>query len=652
MAHWVASSAAAFGPATSTSSSTRDGARELTAQQLLATDSRNGGQAQQTTNGAATQPARRARRTRRTPSQISTKSLPVYMKEPGEQEVVIYRGPEDMEDMPPTTTNVIMPAVMEGPDASSVDLSEPQLYVPMPDSPHDMPLLATDESSTTSHPDNHVDNSRSNLIPTHRSRPSTSTLASSEEGLTLEEDVVTSHIDLRGDAPPYFEVVPLENLSSLDTPALSPATPDSPSPAQPGPENTDTNAPPTSSSSIRQQGSSRLSGLFNIFHGGRTASTASSRLATTSGAPGSRHRRDDSDASADTTFTHQTPNQRAASRATMHRPSFSGSGSMFSIMTCSRSRLVEHQPLTSPSTLSVNSISAPLSHTLVRTEFTYPKTGPTPEQVKLISSREAFQRFGVPYGQEALAFAASSSRVELPNIPPPDFEEVAWNGLPGPESRRDHPETVQEEDVQESNGDVGHGAVGPISSDASQAPQVEAGSSNANPEKAVETTTSSLAVNGPIAPPGLEASVGTTTGPSQSMTSTLVVPIEPVPTSSSTSLHTNIPPRSESRASSALSFATAEESIHTTPSPSPYTSVSSRLTIPKVTVSASVDAENDGNTGAATTPSTSTPTTPRTLHGSLHDREDTDTTLMNFSTPMMPAEIGRENAVSTVVVAS
>jgi hypothetical protein len=35
---------------------------------------------------------RRSRRTRRTPSQISTTSLPLYMKEPGDQELVIFRS--------------------------------------------------------------------------------------------------------------------------------------------------------------------------------------------------------------------------------------------------------------------------------------------------------------------------------------------------------------------------------------------------------------------------------------------------------------------------------------------------------------------------------------------------------------------------------
>ena len=52
--------------------------RELTAEQLA--------------NGATQTPSgRRPRRNRRTPSQISTRSLPVYMKEPGDEELVIFR---------------------------------------------------------------------------------------------------------------------------------------------------------------------------------------------------------------------------------------------------------------------------------------------------------------------------------------------------------------------------------------------------------------------------------------------------------------------------------------------------------------------------------------------------------------------------------
>jgi len=60
--------------------------RELTAEQLVGsingTDLPASGQARQT---------RRTRRPRRTPSQVSVTSLPAYNKEPGEEELVIFR---------------------------------------------------------------------------------------------------------------------------------------------------------------------------------------------------------------------------------------------------------------------------------------------------------------------------------------------------------------------------------------------------------------------------------------------------------------------------------------------------------------------------------------------------------------------------------
>ena len=66
------------------------GVRELTAAELAGTI--NGG-----TTGNGEVPAapaartRRTRRPRRTPSQMSVTSLPAYNKEPGEQELVIFR---------------------------------------------------------------------------------------------------------------------------------------------------------------------------------------------------------------------------------------------------------------------------------------------------------------------------------------------------------------------------------------------------------------------------------------------------------------------------------------------------------------------------------------------------------------------------------
>ena len=59
------------------------GGREVTAEQLVGSDS--------SAELPATRQPRRNRRARRTPSQISVTSLPVYNKEPGEEELVIFR---------------------------------------------------------------------------------------------------------------------------------------------------------------------------------------------------------------------------------------------------------------------------------------------------------------------------------------------------------------------------------------------------------------------------------------------------------------------------------------------------------------------------------------------------------------------------------
>jgi hypothetical protein len=63
-------------------------ARELTAEQLAGTINGENRPA----NGTALRTARRPRRPRRTPSQMSVTSLPPYNKEPGEEELVIFRS--------------------------------------------------------------------------------------------------------------------------------------------------------------------------------------------------------------------------------------------------------------------------------------------------------------------------------------------------------------------------------------------------------------------------------------------------------------------------------------------------------------------------------------------------------------------------------
>lgn len=57
--------------------------RELTAEQLAGSDT--------AINLPTTRAPRRTRRPRRTPSQVSVTSLPAYNKEPGDEELVIFR---------------------------------------------------------------------------------------------------------------------------------------------------------------------------------------------------------------------------------------------------------------------------------------------------------------------------------------------------------------------------------------------------------------------------------------------------------------------------------------------------------------------------------------------------------------------------------
>jgi len=118
--------------------------------------------------------------------------------------------------------------------------------------------------------------------------------------------------------------------------------------------------------------------------------------------------------------SHGTPSRSRVGRTHRDRNNNSSTGSVFTVLSRTISRNHDDGPLTSPSMISLNSISPPLTHTATRTEFTYPRTGPTSDQVKFLSSKETFGRFGLPYGPDAVAFAASSSRQNLP----PDFDSI------------------------------------------------------------------------------------------------------------------------------------------------------------------------------------------------------------------------------------
>lgn len=314
--------------------------RELTAEQLAGS-----------INHAPGAPARRTRRPRRTPSQISTVSLPAYMKEPGEQELVVSRGP-DGEDvaMPPASA-------MDDEDESNDDHQpdEPRdsndnsRYTPMPHSPNDTPLLGG--------------------------------------------------VDLRGDAPAYFEVV--EQGDEHYPPGISVAAPEP------------------------DEAPQRRSGFFSLFR------PAPPPIPIPSASPTN----DTNTLSLTHTRTRSTtaPSPSPSPLPSRHRASTSTS-TLFSLGRKKSSASLSGHNLTSPSLISLASISHPLPHTLIKTEFSaLPKTGLTPEQLSLISGTKegGLGRFGVPWGEAAVAYAhasASTSRVALGEdgeAPPPGWEEVS-----------------------------------------------------------------------------------------------------------------------------------------------------------------------------------------------------------------------------------
>ncbi|KAI0717903.1 hypothetical protein C8T65DRAFT_571237 [Cerioporus squamosus] len=580
-------------------------AREVTADQLVGSNTTTTG-----TNGA-----RRPRRTRRTPSQISTHSLPAYMKEPGEQEIVIGRGADGMEGDIPIT--VEMPPVDEHETDTpygSVDLTRPStVYSPVPHTPHDLPLLQGSDLD-----------SRQHLSPDH---PGMATRASFDSMISSAEGGSQHYLD---DAPAYETVV----LNDESTSTTSPTYPPAAAASVPAPERT----------SAEQSGTTHRRSMFaSIFHP-RHARGPSANGPSPAASPEPRsssgHTREDSSPSVLSVPTSEREQRR--SRMIRHQPSHSGSGSMFSLLSRTRSNgnLNGADALTSPSMISLHSISSPLTHTLVKTEFAYPRGGPTPDQLRLIASRESFMRFGKPYGADAIAYAASSSRVDLE--PPPGFEEVA-----GPSGSSPSPQVRDSPSSGPHDEEDGHASEPNASSpsDAAQ-PAAVAGLQVLTDAEEVEspvTVTSTASLSPEPAPhPPVESTAAQEVHPAPSSSSvpaelsSSASPPSPPPaqapppvantllvkaaTSQTTS---NAPPsafkaafasppaggsfpdRATSRASSYMSYATAEESLHTPTADDSHFDLSGR--------------EDDAYESVAET----APPTPRISPRHMHEESDT-----------------------------
>ncbi|TFK79912.1 hypothetical protein K466DRAFT_504794 [Polyporus arcularius HHB13444] len=588
---WGNGAAQAAGVTTGTTPAA--GAVEITADQLAGSQGRN-------STATGTNGARRARRARRTPSQMSTHSLPVYQKEPGEQEIVIGRG-EDGEDGIPIT--VEMPPLDEHETDTpygSVDLTRPSMtYSPVPHTPHDLPLLQGGDLD-----------SRQHLSPDDRGM---ATRASFDSTMSSADGSSQHYLD---DAPAYETVILNDEHTSTTSPTYPPAA------AVP--------AAAQERTSTEHAGTTRRRSVFaSIFNHRHSRGPSATSPPSTSPEPrsSSGHTREGSGPSVLSVPVSEREQRR--SRMIRHQPSHSGSGSMFSLLSRTRSNgnLNGAEALTSPSMISLQSISAPLTHTLVKTEFAYPRGGPTPDQLRLIASRESVMRFGKPYGADAIAYA-SSSRVELE--PPPGFEEVAGpSNLSSPPQGRDTPSSGShdEEDAHASE---------PHASSPSDVVQLEAPAeprvladdvdmvespitavSSASSSPPAEGTSSSAAIED--APPSVSSSSVSTEQPGPTSPSshspTRVIPSS-VATSNappsafkaafaSTPVGGSFPDRATSRASSYMSYATAEESLNTPTADDSQFDLSGR--------------EDDAYESAADTE----PPTPRITPRHMHEESDT-----------------------------
>jgi hypothetical protein len=272
-----------------------------------------------------------------------------------------------------------MPAVSEDPEGHSRDGSRVSLYGNIPDSPQDMSLIQGDESLD---PANDI-STRHLLPPNSGNTPlrgsfdtSDTTHGSEESGSSLLQAVQNAGHEPRGEAPPYFEVVDSDNNSGPRQSMSSPAAESTSTAPSEAPRSATVGSRPNHDPQTREnRNSHRLSGFRNFLH---TFTSPNARPSTSQESPGPSHGhiRADSTMSATSSTPHESrlppTRERVTSRAS-HRPSHSGSGSaihsVFRTMSRQRSQnTLNSIHLNSPSMISLNSISAPLTHTLTRTE--------------------------------------------------------------------------------------------------------------------------------------------------------------------------------------------------------------------------------------------------------------------------------------------
>ncbi|KAN0094756.1 hypothetical protein V8E55_003043 [Tylopilus felleus] len=366
------------------------------------------------TNPAGGNTTRPRRRPHRTPSQISTKSLPPYMKEPGDQELVLFRGPSETEDEPAPPP--AMPTLTEDDDerpemrGATFDIALDRIESVDTMANASTTNLIRRMSGSVPRPPELPHPAMSHDHRRSEDAHSLNSVGSEAELLATRGVSVDNSADPRGEAPSYLEAVSAEGR--MTTISLNDPEPNSVS--------SNTVVPPSLFPGRRRPRFSFL--MQNPFSShdhtnGASSQNNQSAPSIRSESPAQHARSGSALSRFSTRESHDSHHSRTPSRNNNLSRSHSRSNS--NLFRAFRS----HSPGLhgGSSMISLESISAPLTHTATRAEFYAPKGGlMTAEQIKLITSREALEKFGAPYGADAVAAYSRLAGMG----PPPDFESV------------------------------------------------------------------------------------------------------------------------------------------------------------------------------------------------------------------------------------
>ncbi|KAG8881594.1 hypothetical protein FRB97_009347 [Tulasnella sp. 331] len=310
---------------------------------------------------------RTRRRPRRTPSQVSVKSLPAYMLEPGEQEMVLVRPRHDdaehMDRLPEDSNEheqdeemqALTPLLTEPPNSSIMQQSQTTAHG------RQQSAGSMAESVVRQSMDSRVTSN-----DTHESHQSTNNLLERERGL----------------APAYFEVVEQDNGGAG-------------------------NGNGNNLGSTLAGSSARIPSAFRRFMPWFSTSNNQNQRPVL---PTVMQQ-----------VPHASQSQVSISNTSVLTTSTSPaqSSNLHLVPTHSRSRSGSQNPSASTTSLiRGQAISGPVPNSLVHASYAYPAAGPTPEQVAFVSSTQSLLKFGVPVPEGTTPGEA----------PPPRWSEAVGAG--------------------------------------------------------------------------------------------------------------------------------------------------------------------------------------------------------------------------------